>query len=1011
MLEVLRACARRQLWTSLGSAARRVPVDRGPGQTRTRTGIQTGTGVRGSVGRPDPSDPGLTRTGTGTRTQTGTGTQTGTRTQTGTGTRSCTVDPDQEEQFVFLDYAEEDPLKDLSRQTPGGPVQDPSLLRGTRPDPLIQDLLDPLLQDPAPLVQVQDPGLLRETRPAPLIQDPVPLTQDLLDPLVQVQDPGLLRKTRHNPLVQVNEPDPLVQNPHPQVQEPGPLVQVQDPLINDPDSLVQDPHPLLQVQDPGPLLQVQDPGPLVQVQAPGPLVQVNEPDPLVQDPHPLLQVQDPGPLFQDAHPLLHEPDPLVQDPKPMIQVHEPDPLVQDPHPLLHEPDPLVQVQAPGRCPGCGVLLQGVAPGAPGFLPGFPAACRPGATCRRCHGLTHYRRAPGLRPAPESYRAAVRRLRPEPGLVLLVVDLLDLPDSIVPDLPGLVGADKRVVVVGNKVDLLPPDAPDYLRRLRLTLARFCQEAGFEGQVAGVHLVSARTGYGVEPLVSSLMRLGGGGAKGGGARGHVFLVGTANAGKSSLFNTLLQSDLCKTHAAVPKATVSPWPGTTLSLLRFPLLNPTPYRLLRRRRRLLEEEQQEAPPQELRRLQLLRRHGYLVGRVGHTFRAGASRTDEVQFDPDSLAFGEDEEPEESTPRPPAESHDGLSWNELKDVRWLLDTPGILRQQDVLELLQDQEVQMVVPTRALVPRTFVLKPGMTLFVGALARIDFLEGGKSCSLSVLASSRVPVRVTGLEKADELYAKHAGHALLGVPAGGAQRMQDFPALAPRDIWLEGRGHQEAAADITLSSAGWVAVATAEGQRLLLRVHGPPGAGYGLRTPPLLPYAHRALNAPPDAHRALNAPPDAHRALNAPPHDHRALNAPPDAHRALNAPPHDHRAMNAPPDAQRVLKAAPDTQRALKAVPDAGRTLKAPAQAQRALNAPPHAHRAMNAPPDTQRALKAVPDAGRTLKAPAQAQRALNAPPHSQRTLKAAPDAHRTLKASQGAQKLPFRKKKKKDKKE
>ncbi|KAM9740868.1 nitric oxide-associated protein 1 isoform 7-T7 [Menidia menidia] len=886
MLEVLRACARRQLWTSLGSAARRVPVDRGPGQTRTRTGIQTGTGVRGSVGRPDPSDPGLTRTGTGTRTQTGTGTQTGTRTQTGTGTRSCTVDPDQEEQFVFLDYAEEDPLKDLSRQTPGGPVQDPSLLRGTRPDPLIQDLLDPLLQDPAPLVQVQDPGLLRETRPAPLIQDPVPLTQDLLDPLVQVQDPG-----------------------------------------------------------------------------------------------------------------------------PLLQVHEPDPLVQDPHPLLHEPDPLVQVQAPGRCPGCGVLLQGVAPGAPGFLPGFPAACRPGATCRRCHGLTHYRRAPGLRPAPESYRAAVRRLRPEPGLVLLVVDLLDLPDSIVPDLPGLVGADKRVVVVGNKVDLLPPDAPDYLRRLRLTLARFCQEAGFEGQVAGVHLVSARTGYGVEPLVSSLMRLGGGGAKGGGARGHVFLVGTANAGKSSLFNTLLQSDLCKTHAAVPKATVSPWPGTTLSLLRFPLLNPTPYRLLRRRRRLLEEEQQEAPPQELRRLQLLRRHGYLVGRVGHTFRAGASRTDEVQFDPDSLAFGEDEEPEESTPRPPAESHDGLSWNELKDVRWLLDTPGILRQQDVLELLQDQEVQMVVPTRALVPRTFVLKPGMTLFVGALARIDFLEGGKSCSLSVLASSRVPVRVTGLEKADELYAKHAGHALLGVPAGGAQRMQDFPALAPRDIWLEGRGHQEAAADITLSSAGWVAVATAEGQRLLLRVHGPPGAGYGLRTPPLLPYAHRALNAPPDAHRALNAPPDAHRALNAPPHDHRALNAPPDAHRALNAPPHDHRAMNAPPDAQRVLKAAPDTQRALKAVPDAGRTLKAPAQAQRALNAPPHAHRAMNAPPDTQRALKAVPDAGRTLKAPAQAQRALNAPPHSQRTLKAAPDAHRTLKASQGAQKLPFRKKKKKDKKE
>lgn len=32
------------------------------------------------------------------------------------------------------------------------------------------------------------------------------------------------------------------------------------------------------------------------------------------------------------------------------------------------------------------------------------------------------------------------------------------------------------------------------------------------------------------------------------------------------------------------------------------------------------------------------------------------------------------------------------------------------------------MVPSQAIVPRTFVLKPGMSLFVGALARIDFLQ-------------------------------------------------------------------------------------------------------------------------------------------------------------------------------------------------------------------------------------------------------------------------------------------------
>lgn len=44
------------------------------------------------------------------------------------------------------------------------------------------------------------------------------------------------------------------------------------------------------------------------------------------------------------------------------------------------------------------------------------------------------------------------------------------------------------------------------------------------------------------------------------------------------------------------------------------------------------------------------------------------------------------------------------------------------ILNLLTEQEVISVVPTRAIVPRTFVLKPSMSLFVGGIARIDFLQ-------------------------------------------------------------------------------------------------------------------------------------------------------------------------------------------------------------------------------------------------------------------------------------------------
>lgn len=56
-----------------------------------------------------------------------------------------------------------------------------------------------------------------------------------------------------------------------------------------------------------------------------------------------------------------------------------------------------------------------------------------------------------------------------------------------------------------------------------------------------------------------------------------------------------------------------GTTLDLLRFPLLKPTPQRLFRRRQRLDQEAKQteeELSQEELRRLRLLSRQGYLLG-----------------------------------------------------------------------------------------------------------------------------------------------------------------------------------------------------------------------------------------------------------------------------------------------------------------------------------------------------------------------------------------------------------------
>lgn len=81
--------------------------------------------------------------------------------------------------------------------------------------------------------------------------------------------------------------------------------------------------------------------------------------------------------------------------------------------------------------------------------------------------------------------------------------------------------------------------------------------------------------------------------------MYLVGCTNAGKSTLFNTFLHSDLCKSQAVdlVQRATTSQWPGTTLNLLKFPILKTNKYRLFRRTKRLMESKKHEVAESRIR------------------------------------------------------------------------------------------------------------------------------------------------------------------------------------------------------------------------------------------------------------------------------------------------------------------------------------------------------------------------------------------------------------------------------
>lgn len=518
-----------------------------------------------------------------------------------------------------------------------------------------------------------------------------------------------------------------------------------------------------------------------------------------------------------------------------------------------------------HCSGCGAELHSHDPGLPGYLPSEKLSSATSRTvCQRCWLLVHHRRALRLQVSREQYLELVSSAlrRPGPALVLYLVDLLDLPDAFLPDLPALVGP-KQLIVLGNKVDLLPQDSPNYRQRLRERLRDDCARAGLlppadpqgspppsgdgpprdvEGDsnlpararplLRDVRLISAKTGYGVEELISALQRSWR-------YRGDVYLVGATNAGKSTLFNTLLESDYCiaKGAEAIDRATISPWPGTTLNLLKFPICNPTPYRMFERQKRLKKEaskDEKDLSQQEQNQLNLLKKHSYVIGRVGRTFMYSEERDRaDFEFDADSLAFDMENEPVPVADK--SRRRVELTPEDVKDAHWFYDTPGITKENCILNLLTEKEVNIVLPTHSIVPRTFVLKPGMVLFLGAIGRIDFLQGNQSAWFTVVASNFLPVHITYLEKAETVYQKHAGHMLLKVPVGGKERMAEFPPLVAEDITLEeGLGNTEAVADIKFSSAGWVAVTPQFKDRLRLRGYTPQGTALTVRAP-LLPH--------------------------------------------------------------------------------------------------------------------------------------------------------------------------------
>lgn len=206
-------------------------------------------------------------------------------------------------------------------------------------------------------------------------------------------------------------------------------------------------------------------------------------------------------------------------------------------------------------------------------------------CKRCHQLQNFgsveqKLRPGWTDEPtlsqDQFRKLLFPLRQKRAVILALVDLFDFSGSVLPELDQIAG-DNPVILAANKADLLPSEmgqtrAENWVRR-ELEYQQVKSIANIGG---AVRLVSCKTGFGISAMMEKARKLADE------MECDIFVVGAANAGKSTLVNYLLdeanRSSNKEKYGGKRRAgnankykgsvTTSPLPGTTLQFIKIDL-----------------------------------------------------------------------------------------------------------------------------------------------------------------------------------------------------------------------------------------------------------------------------------------------------------------------------------------------------------------------------------------------------------------------------------------------------------
>ncbi|MFN3691340.1 MAG: ribosome biogenesis GTPase YqeH [Fervidobacterium sp.] len=201
-----------------------------------------------------------------------------------------------------------------------------------------------------------------------------------------------------------------------------------------------------------------------------------------------------------------------------------------------------------KCPGCGAELQFDRPGVLGFIPldVYNKRLSEGKEilCQRCFKLKHY----GMlieEIDEEEILDFLKKFLNKFQSVMYVIDILDFEGTYRTEINEMI-KDKNVIYVVNKFDALPKFVSAKQLKKWLTERILSVKEGKNK----IFVTSTKNGFGISKLKETLERMA----------GEMLVIGVTNVGKSSLLKMLVSS----------KATVSPYPGTTVGVIKHKIGN---------------------------------------------------------------------------------------------------------------------------------------------------------------------------------------------------------------------------------------------------------------------------------------------------------------------------------------------------------------------------------------------------------------------------------------------------------